>query len=129
VSVIAAGEARGTEGGSIVTEPYRSLLGHQEGARRLHVHLSDLDTSQAGMHYQHAHAAEEAVYVIEGRARYTFAGSTHECGPGDLVFFPPNVMHAEVEYRSPRLKYLVIRSVEPGDPPCCCGKDRPSAEA
>ncbi|MBN2582519.1 MAG: cupin domain-containing protein [Planctomycetes bacterium] len=108
-----------------MTTPYRSLLGHEQGARHIHVHMTELDVSQAGPHYQHIHAAEEAVYVLEGRVRYTFAGRTHECGPGDLVFFPPNVPHAEVEYLSPRLKYLVIRSVEPGDEPCCCGKDRP----
>ncbi len=112
-----------------MTDRYRSLLGYQEGARRIHIHLTELDTLPARVHYQHAHAAEEAVYVIEGRVRYVFAGCTHECGPGDLVFFPPTVMHAEVEYLSPKLKYLVIRSVEPGDPPCCCGKDRPLAEA
>ena len=103
---------------------YRSLLGYRQGAKKIHVHLTEIaDTSrQAG--YQHSHAAEEAVYVLEGQAEYTFAGRTHKLGPGELLFFPPGVEHAQVRYLTPSMKYLVIRSVEADDEPCCCGQDK-----
>lgn len=103
---------------------YRPLLGAADGAARLHVHLTEIPDTSRHEHYSHAHQAEEAVYVLEGKAAYTFGGRTVEAGPGDLVFFPSRVPHAEVRYLTPIMRYLVIRSVEAGDPPCCCGADR-----
>jgi hypothetical protein len=61
---------------------------------------------------------------LEGRAEYTFGGRTHKAAPGKLIFFPSGVAHARVKYLSPTMKYLVIRNVEAGDEPCCCGGDR-----
>jgi len=102
---------------------YRSLLGWKEGARKIHVHLTEFRTAGTSA-YQHAHAAEEAVYVLEGEAVYTFGGSTRRLSSGKLVFFPAGVRHAHIRYLSPTMKYLVIRSVEQADEPCCCGGDR-----
>lgn len=106
-----------------MTINYNPLLGLKQGARRLHVHLTDIPDTSAYTSYQHEHKAEEAVYILEGRAEYTFGGATTLAGPGDLVFFPSEVLHAKVTYLSPRLKYLVIRDVREGDEPCCCEKD------
>jgi uncharacterized cupin superfamily protein len=100
---------------------YRSLLAAEHGARKLHVHLTELDPAGAGWERQHSHDAEEAIYILEGEAEYTFAGQTHRLGPGDLVFFPSRVMHAQTRFLTPKMKYLVIRTMEPGDAPCCCG--------
>ncbi|MDP6381129.1 MAG: cupin domain-containing protein [Phycisphaerae bacterium] len=107
---------------------YTSLLGYEQGARKIHVHLTNLDTRGPGGNHQHSHKAEEAVYFIEGEAEYTFGGKAHKVGPGDLLFFPSGVEHAEVKYFTDAMKYLVIRSVEgDADERCCCGKDRPPA--
>ena len=85
------------------------------------------DTSRVD-HYQHKHKAEEAFYILEGSAAYTFDGTTRQGGPGDLIFIPSGVMHAEIQYLSPSMRYLTIRSVEEGDEPCCCGADVASDE-
>jgi quercetin dioxygenase-like cupin family protein len=104
---------------------YVSLLGFAEGARRIHVHLTTLDTRGGGEGYRHSHKSEEAMYFIEGEAEYGIREETVKVGPGDLLFFPSNEVHGPVRFLSDRMKYLVIRSVEADDEPCCCGKDRP----
>jgi len=58
---------------------------------------------------------------LEGEAEFSFAGKTHRVGPGDAVFFPSGVMHAETKFFTDKMKYLVIRTIEPDDEPCCCG--------
>jgi uncharacterized cupin superfamily protein len=107
---------------------YIPLLGKNEGARKIHVHLTELDPAGDGWPHQHAHAAEEAMYILEGEAEFAFAGKTHRVGPGDLIFFPSNVTHAETRFFTPRMKYLVIRTMEPGDEPCCCGAELSTSE-
>ncbi len=105
---------------------YRSLIGHEQGARKIHVHVTELDPCGEGWGSQHSHTAEEALYMLEGRAEFTFGGKTHHVGPGDAVLFRSGVMHAEAKFLTDTAKYLVIRTVEPEDEPCCCGKDRPA---
>ena len=104
--------------------PYRSLLGWAEGAQNLHVHETLISDTSKAEPYNHNHIAEEAIYVLEGQADYSFAGQMHRVGPGELVFFPSGVQHADVTYHTPSMRYLVIRTVEVKDPPCCCGEDR-----
>lgn len=99
---------------------YRSLVGPAEGAKKLHMHLTELDTREGGWPKQHAHAAEEALFVLEGEAEFAFGGEVHRVGPGDAVFFPSGVQHAEAKFFTDHMKYVVVRTVEPGDPPCCC---------
>ena len=107
-----------------MTIHYHPLLGSKHGARKLHVHLTEIPDTRAHASYEHQHKAEEAVYILEGSAEYTFDGSTVLAGPGDLVFFPSDVPHAKVKYLSPALTYLLIRDVREEDEPCCCGADR-----
>ncbi len=104
---------------------YHPLLSAKDGARRLHVHLTELPDAKKGWGSQHAHVAEEALYMLEGEGEFTFGGKTHRVGPGQVVFFPSGVTHAETKFLTAQVKYLVIRSVEPGDAPCCCETDRP----
>ena len=104
---------------------YRSLVGEEQGARKIHVHTTELNPAGAGWEHQHSHAAEEAIYILEGQAEFTFDGKTHRVGPGEVVFFPANVMHAETKFFTDKMKYLVIRTIEPGDEPCCCSESKP----
>jgi quercetin dioxygenase-like cupin family protein len=99
---------------------YKSLVGSEQGARRLHAHLTELRDARGGWGYQHAHTAEEAIYMLEGEGEFTFGGRTYRVGPGEAVFFPSGVMHAETRFFTDTVRYLVIRTVEPGDEPCCC---------
>ena len=104
---------------------YQSLVGFAEGARKLHLHLTEIPDTSLHVLYQHEHKAEEAFFILDGSARYTFDGKTVTAVPGEAVFIPSGVRHAEVEYLTPSMKYLTIRTVEEDDEPCCCGKDRP----
>jgi uncharacterized cupin superfamily protein len=99
---------------------YTPVVGPVDGARRLHVHLTELRDARRGWGYEHSHEAEEAIYMLEGVGEFTFAGKTHRIGPGQAVVFPSGVVHAETKFFSDTVSYLVIRTVEPGEEPCCC---------
>ena len=103
---------------------YKSLLGFQQQAKKLHIHLTEISDTASHAPYQHKHLAEEAFYVLEGSAEYHFGGNTIVAGPGDVVFIPSGVLHAEFNYLTPTMRYLTIRTVEADDEPCCCGNDR-----
>jgi uncharacterized cupin superfamily protein len=102
---------------------YESVIGPNDGAKRMHVHATVLHQARDGWGYQHSHEAEEAIYMLEGEGEFTFDGKTHRVGPGEAVVFPSGVMHAETKFFSDTVKYLVIRTVEPDDEPCCCISD------
>ena len=108
---------------------YEQVVGQKNGAKRMHVHLTELRDARNGWGYQHAHHAEEAVYMLEGEGEFTFDGATHRVGPGQAVFFPSGIVHAETKFFSDTVKYLVIRTVEPGDEPCCCTVESSPAAA
>ncbi len=103
---------------------YRSLVGYEEGAEKLHIHLTEIPDTASHPPYQHEHEAEEVFYILEGEAEYHFGGKTVKAGPGETVFIPSGLRHAEIDYLTPTMRYLTIRTVEPKDEPCCCGKDR-----
>ena len=107
---------------------YQSLVGHTEGARRLHVHRTVIPDTAAHSPYQHEHVSEEVFYILEGRAEYRFDGKTVVAGPGETVFIPSGVPHAAITYLTPSMTYLTIRTVEAEDEPFCCGADRDPAE-
>jgi uncharacterized cupin superfamily protein len=107
------------------TRAFRSLLGRAQGARNIHVHLTTLDTRGLQGRYAHQHKAEEAMYFLEGEAEYAVGGASHRVGPGDLLFFPSGIPHGYVRFFSDRMRYLVIRSVEPGEEERCCCDEEP----
>ncbi len=103
---------------------YRSLLGHAEGAYKLHVHLTTIENKGSPRVYGHRHAAEEAVYVLEGEIEFAIDGRRARAGPGELLFFPAGSYHESTALGGERVRYLVIRSVEDGAAErCCCGGD------
>ncbi|MEZ6131076.1 MAG: cupin domain-containing protein [Planctomycetaceae bacterium] len=110
-----------------MTIHYQSLVGVREHAQKLHIHLTEIADTASHPPYQHEHIAEEAFYLLEGSAEYRFDGKLIKAGPGDVVFIPSGVRHAEINYLTPSMRYLTIRSVEPNDEPCCCGQDRDQA--
>ena len=107
---------------------YRSLLGHPEGAKKIHVHLTSIENKGSPRVYGHRHVAEEAVYVLEGEVTFAVDGRTLKAGPGELLFFPAGTYHESVALGGARVRYLVIRSVEEDAAErCCCGQDAPPA--
>lgn len=107
---------------------YQSLVAYAQGARKLHIHKTEIPDTSSHAPYQHEHKAEEAFYILEGSAEYTFASKTVTAGPGEVVFIPSGVRHAEIKYLTPSMRYLTIRTVEEEDEPCCCGQDRKPPE-
>jgi quercetin dioxygenase-like cupin family protein len=106
---------------------YHSLVGLKERARKIHIHATEIRVradSHRESHYEHRHAAEEAFYILEGEAICRVGKRRRRVAAGDLLFFPARVRHGKMRILSPALRYLVIRSVEKDDPPCCCGKDK-----
>jgi uncharacterized cupin superfamily protein len=109
---------------------YRSLLGHADGARKIHVHLTTIENTGTPRVYGHRHAAEEAVFVLEGEVEFAIDGRRARAGPGEMLFFPSGTHHESAALGGPRVRYLVIRSVEPdAEERCCCGEDAPPAGA
>ena len=106
---------------------YQPIVGSAQGAHRMHVHATVLHNARNGWGYQHSHVAEEAIYMLEGEGEFTFGGKTYRVGPGQAVVFPSGITHAETKFFSDTVKYLVIRTVEPGDEPCCCISDTKGA--
>jgi len=99
---------------------YRPLVGQSQGARKIHVHFTTLDTQDIDATPHHSHEAEEAMFILEGELEYMVGEQVRRIGPGDWLFFPSGVEHGCVRYLSPRMRYVVMRSVEPGGEPCCC---------
>ena len=71
---------------------------------------------RTGAHHHGAH--EVAVYVNKGRSQIRWGESlefTTEVGPGDFVYFAPNVPHQEVNLddREP-VEFVVVRSDNSG---------------
>jgi quercetin dioxygenase-like cupin family protein len=104
----------------------RRLVGFRDGEKKLHIHRTVISDTAAHPPYQHEHAAEEVFYILEGKAEYRFGGQTIIAGPGEVVFIPSGIRHAEINCLTPGMTYLTIRTIEPGDEPCCCGGDRAS---
>lgn len=85
----------------------------------------------AGAH--HHGAAESAIYIISGSARFRWGPSLaieRIVGPGDFIYVPPGVVHAE-ENLSPTEPVIFIVSrnsgsmltvnLDPDDPACISG--------
>jgi len=95
------------------TRNYRLVAPGVNGARLMEVVLGDIEQS-AGVS-EHAHPGmEQAQYIIEGTAEVVVEGVRHSVGPGDMLFFPPDVFHA-VTVTSPRMKALIIYSPPYGE--------------
>ena len=76
---------------------HQSLFSFREQATKLHIHLTEISNTASPPAYQHEHAAEETFYLLEGSAEYRFGGYTIKPGPGDIVFIPSGVRHAEIK--------------------------------
>ena len=55
----------------------------------------------------HSHDVEQAYYIIEGKARVEVDGDAEEAGAGDIIFFPPGIIH-RVNAAGVAYKCLVI---------------------
>lgn len=61
---------------------------------------------KVGPHFHHSHA--ETFYILSGRVEWTVNGETHEMGPGDLVFIPPDTVHSTRVIGNENMRTLMI---------------------
>ena len=99
---------------------YHPLLGSFEGARRLHIHRTELVSDGLESSYVHSHKAEEAMYILGGQAEFVIDGQRSTAGPGEVVFFPSGSVHGITRVVEGPIQYVTIRTVEEEDEPCCC---------
>jgi mannose-6-phosphate isomerase-like protein (cupin superfamily) len=84
------------------------------------MHLSDWGKHAGDAGHLHSHNAEEAMYILEGNARFVIDDREFEAGPGEVVFFPSDSFHGMTKILAAPMRYVTIRTVELNDEPCCC---------
>ena len=70
-------------------------------------HITTLNPGQAS-HLPHKHAREEFIIVKEGTLEVHINGQTQPAGPGSLLFYASNDMHAVRNIGTTRATYLVF---------------------
>ena len=101
LSTIAGGPGYSTAVGSVV-EGLRTQCG--------------LMTKPAGSGARpHSHPNEQWNYVLTGRLRVSIAGQDDRIvGPGTLIYFPPNVIHATVALPEEDVTFFVVKDITHG---------------
>ncbi len=116
IAVVADGPVAGTEagaGGLVIVAPSDRIINGSEQTRGM-VRESGVTPETAGSDRlwtgyvttppgmvagAHHHGdAESSIYVISGHARFTWGDRlehTRDTGPGDFIYVPPRVIHAE----------------------------------
>jgi quercetin dioxygenase-like cupin family protein len=85
----------------------RRLVGRTvNGSQAVEVVLGVVEPG--GVAERHTHEVEQAMYILEGRARVEVAGEVRECGPGTTCFFPPGIAHRVESIGPAPLRALVI---------------------
>jgi quercetin dioxygenase-like cupin family protein len=63
----------------------------------------------------HSHPNEQWNYVLQGRLRVTIEGEPERIvGPGTLIYFPPNVVHATVALPDEDVVFFVVKDLTHG---------------
>jgi quercetin dioxygenase-like cupin family protein len=63
----------------------------------------------------HSHPNEQWNYVLQGRLRVTIEGEAERIvGPGTLIYFPPNVVHATVALPDEDVVFFVVKDLTHG---------------
>jgi quercetin dioxygenase-like cupin family protein len=63
----------------------------------------------------HSHPNEQWNYVLKGRLRVTIEGEPERiAGPGTLIYFPPNVVHATVAMPDEDVVFFVVKDLTHG---------------
>jgi quercetin dioxygenase-like cupin family protein len=75
-----------------------------------------LMTKQAGTGARpHSHPNEQWNYVLKGRLRVSIAGQDDRVvGPGTLIYFPPDVIHATVALPEEDVVFFVVKDLSHG---------------
>ena len=63
----------------------------------------------------HSHPNEQWNYVVQGRLRVSIEGEEDQiAGPGTLIYFPPNVVHATVALPEEDVLFFVVKDTTYG---------------
>lgn len=71
------------------------LIGPDDGARNVDVHINEIDAGARPRKPLHYHADAESIYmVLEGVAEAIVGDDTFVLHPNEVLFIPPGVYHA-----------------------------------
>ena len=62
-----------------------------------------------GISPDHVHAWVQANYILSGQGRLALDGVTHDVGPGDFIYVPPNARHVFTNTGAADLVLLAVR--------------------
>lgn len=62
----------------------------------------------------HSHPNEQWNYIVKGKLRVTVDGQESIAGPGTLLYFPPNVVHATVALADEDVLFFVVKDMTHG---------------
>jgi quercetin dioxygenase-like cupin family protein len=95
------------------TNPERFFKSTIFQSARMLLGMDCLEPGQSQPTHQHA-GRDKFYFVLEGSARFTIAGETHEGGPGTLAWAPADAPHGVVNTGPERLTMLIGMAPEPG---------------
>ena len=98
----------------------RRLIGPETvGAKHVEVLLGVVGgalDAEGGGALPHRHPGiEQVCYMLQGRARAEVDGQVREMGPGDVCFFPADMVHAFTRISEEPVRVLVIYSPPYGE--------------
>jgi quercetin dioxygenase-like cupin family protein len=62
----------------------------------------------------HTHPNEQWIYVLEGSITTTIDGESHDAGPGQLVYIPPNAVHGTVVHSKEGCRFFTCKDLAGG---------------
>lgn len=93
-------------------EKYSSAIGPLVEGVRTQVGLMH-KAAGTGAH-PHSHPNEQWNYIVQGKLRVTVDGQESIAGPGTLLYFPPNVVHATVALPEEDVLFFVVKDMTHG---------------
>lgn len=118
-----AGAVKGGASGYLFDLPTMASIDTGTGYATTHGPVVEGDRMQVGLMYKprgtgarpHSHPNEQWNYVVKGKLRVTIEGEAERIvGPGTLIYFPANKVHATVALPEEDVVFLVCKDLSHG---------------
>lgn len=98
--------------GILTGEAYSTAIGPLVEGERTQVGLMHKAAGTGA--YPHSHPNEQWNYIVKGKLRVTVADQETIAGPGTLLYFPANVVHATVALPEEDVLFFVVKDMSHG---------------